>query len=94
MFFLYRWRRVRRIGWVKELKGWLIRAKQGNCTNHICISVVSVKPSASRAGFTVYTWVAIDQLLSIILKLRILVLLPVSNLPYVVEVNNYSLIGE
>jgi hypothetical protein len=37
---------------------------------------------------------AIHQLLSIILKLRILVLLPVSNLPYVVKVKNYSLIGE
>jgi hypothetical protein len=37
---------------------------------------------------------AIHQLLSIILKLRILVLSPVSNLPYVVKVKNYSLIGE
>jgi hypothetical protein len=36
----------------------------------------------------------IHQLLSIILKLRILVLSPVSNLPYVVKVKNYSLIGE
>jgi hypothetical protein len=32
---------------------------------------------------------AIHQLLSIILKLRILVLLPVSTLPYVVVVYNY-----
>jgi hypothetical protein len=39
-------------------------------------------------------WGAIHQLLSIILKLRILVLLPVSNMPYVVKVKNYSLIGE
>jgi hypothetical protein len=36
------------------------------------------------------TWGAIHQLLSIILKLRILVLLPVSTLPYVVIVKNYS----
>jgi hypothetical protein len=40
------------------------------------------------------TWGAIHQLLNIILKLRILVLLPVSKLPYVVIVKNYSLIGE
>jgi hypothetical protein len=33
---------------------------------------------------------AIHQLLNIILKLRILVLLPVSTLPYVVIVKNYS----
>jgi hypothetical protein len=33
---------------------------------------------------------AFHQLLSIILKLRILVLLPVSTMPYVVIVNNYS----
>jgi hypothetical protein len=33
---------------------------------------------------------AIHQLLSIILKLRILVLLPVSTMPYVVMVKNYS----
>jgi hypothetical protein len=33
---------------------------------------------------------AIHQLLNIILKLRILVLLPVSTLPYVVKVTNYS----
>jgi hypothetical protein len=37
---------------------------------------------------------AIHQLLNIILKLRILVLSPVSNLPFVVKVKNYSLIGE
>jgi hypothetical protein len=35
-------------------------------------------------------WGAIHQLLSIILKLRILVLLPVSTMPYVVIVKNYS----
>jgi hypothetical protein len=39
-------------------------------------------------------WGAIHQLLSIILKLRTFVLSPVSNLPCVVKVNNYSLIGE
>jgi hypothetical protein len=33
---------------------------------------------------------AIHQLLNIILKLRILVLLPLSTLPYVVKVKNYS----
>jgi hypothetical protein len=33
---------------------------------------------------------AIHQLLIIILKLRILVLLPVSTMPYVVIVKNYS----
>jgi hypothetical protein len=33
---------------------------------------------------------AIHQLLSIILKLRILVLLPVSTMPYVVMAKNYS----
>jgi hypothetical protein len=37
---------------------------------------------------------AIHQLLSIILKLRILVLSPVSTMPYEVIVKNYSLIGE
>jgi hypothetical protein len=37
---------------------------------------------------------AIHQLLSIILKLRILVLLPVSTLPYVLKFEIYSLIGE
>jgi hypothetical protein len=37
---------------------------------------------------------AIHQFLRIVLKLRILVLLHVSNLPYVVKVKNYSLIGE
>jgi hypothetical protein len=35
----------------------------------------------------------IYQFLSIILELRILVSLPVSNLPYVVQVKNYSLMG-
>jgi hypothetical protein len=35
-------------------------------------------------------WDAIHQLLNIILKLRILVLLLVSTLPYVVKVKNYS----
>jgi hypothetical protein len=35
-------------------------------------------------------WGAIHQLLSIILKLRILVLLGVSTMPYVVMVENYS----
>jgi hypothetical protein len=35
-------------------------------------------------------WGAFHQLLSLILKLRILVLLPVSTLPYVVIVENYS----
>jgi hypothetical protein len=39
------------------------------------------------------SWGAIHQLLSIILQLRILVLLPVSNLPYVAKVKNYSLMG-
>jgi hypothetical protein len=33
---------------------------------------------------------AIHQLLSIILKLRILVLLPMSTMPYVVMAKNYS----
>jgi hypothetical protein len=36
------------------------------------------------------TWGAIHQLLSIILKLGILVLLPVSTMPYVVIVKNNS----
>jgi hypothetical protein len=35
-------------------------------------------------------WGAIHQLSSIILKLRILVLIPVSTMPYVVKVKNYS----
>jgi hypothetical protein len=35
-------------------------------------------------------WGAIHQLFSVILKLRILVLLPVSTMPYVVKVKNYS----
>jgi hypothetical protein len=39
-------------------------------------------------------WGAIHQCLRIILKLRILVLLPVSTMPYVVKVKNYSYIGE
>jgi hypothetical protein len=37
---------------------------------------------------------AIHQLLNIILKLRILVLLLVSAMPYVLKVKNYYLIGE
>jgi hypothetical protein len=37
---------------------------------------------------------AIHQLLSIVLKLRILVLLPVSTLPYIVKVKNQPTIGE
>jgi hypothetical protein len=36
----------------------------------------------------------IHQLLSIILKLKIFVLLPVSHLPYVVKVKKYYLISE
>jgi hypothetical protein len=36
------------------------------------------------------SWGAIQQLLSIILKLRILVLLLVSTMPYVVIAKNYS----
>jgi hypothetical protein len=47
---------------------------------------VLLRPLADRG--------AINQLVSIILKLRILVLLPVSTLPYVLKVKNYSLIGE
>jgi hypothetical protein len=35
-------------------------------------------------------WGAIHQLLSIIHKLKILVLLPLSTMPYVVKVKNYS----
>jgi hypothetical protein len=41
------------------------------------------------AGLSAVARGAIHQLLNIILKLRILVLLPVSTLPYVVKVNNY-----
>jgi hypothetical protein len=47
-------------------------------------------------GFGIYKsrrigiWGAIHQLLNIILQLRILVLLPVSTMPYVVKVKNYS----
>jgi hypothetical protein len=40
--------------------------------------------------FDVKHWGAIHQLLGIILKLRILVLLPVSTLRYVVNVKNHS----
>jgi hypothetical protein len=36
------------------------------------------------------SWGAIHQCLRIILKLRILVLIPVSTMPYVVEVKNFS----
>jgi hypothetical protein len=43
-----------------------------------------------RQEATQAIWGAIHQLLSIILKLRILVLLPVSTMPYVVMVKNYS----
>jgi hypothetical protein len=50
--------------------------------------------SASEGDPHLEAWGAIHQLLNIILKLRILVLLPVSTLPYVVKVKNYSLIGE
>ena len=41
-----------------------------------------------------YLGARFTNLLSIILILRILVSLPVSNLPYVVQVKNYSIIGE
>jgi hypothetical protein len=44
----------------------------------------------SANGFFPVVRGAIHQLLSIILKLRILVLLPVSTMPYVVMVKNYS----
>jgi hypothetical protein len=39
-----------------------------------------------RVGMMARFWGEIYQLLNIILKLRIIVLLPVSNLPYVVKV--------
>jgi hypothetical protein len=39
-------------------------------------------------------WGAMQQLLNIIIQLRILVLLLVSTLPYVVKGKNYSYIGE
>jgi hypothetical protein len=54
----------------------------------------SLAPEHSRGPMEKFAWGAIHQFLNIILKLRILVLLPVSNLPYVVEFKNYSLIGE
>jgi hypothetical protein len=57
------------------------------------MSVVGTKMSVCSTAL-VRTWGAIHQLLNIILELRILVLLPVSKLPYVVIVKNYSLIGE
>jgi hypothetical protein len=48
-------------------------------------------PELSSCPFLLLTsWGAIHQLLNIILKLRILVLLLVSTLPYVVKVKNYS----
>jgi hypothetical protein len=50
------------------------------------LGTLDLGPQTNRGAF--------HQLLSIILKLRILVLLPVSNLPFVVKVKNYSLIGE
>jgi hypothetical protein len=47
------------------------------------------KPVEASLGVS-NDWGAIHQLLSIILKLRILVLLTVSTMPYVVIVTNYS----
>jgi hypothetical protein len=43
-----------------------------------------------HAGRDEVVWGAIHQLLIIILKLRILLLLPVSTMPYVVIVRNYT----
>jgi hypothetical protein len=50
----------------------------------------SLTASGSRSSGIFAACGAIHQLLNIILKLRILVLLPVSTLPYIVKVNNYS----
>jgi hypothetical protein len=49
---------------------------------------IRLRPSSMELNAV--SWGAIHQLLSIILKLRILVLLPVSTMPFVVIVNNYS----
>jgi hypothetical protein len=56
--------------------------------------VEEAKADAERKGAEAEARGAFHQLLSIILKLRILVLLPVSNLPYVGKVKNHSLFGE
>jgi hypothetical protein len=52
------------------------------------------QPPETSSAAEIYSDVAdrgaIHQLLSIILNLRILVLLPLSTLPYVVRVKNYS----
>jgi hypothetical protein len=55
-------------------------------------NVEVVPPHEKNASLQIAddSWGAIHQLLSIILKLRILVLLPVSIMPYVVKVKNYS----
>jgi hypothetical protein len=55
--------------------------------------VVHFSAAAASTGDSC-SWGAIHQLLSIILKSRILFLLPVSTLPYVVKVKNDSQIGE
>jgi hypothetical protein len=49
---------------------------------------IRLRPSSME--LIAVAWGEIHQFLSIILKLRILVLLPVSTMPFVVIVNNYS----
>jgi hypothetical protein len=67
----------------------------GVCLPFISFPSSAVFPLHSEAKQSKETteeknWGAIHQLLSIILKLKILVLLPVSTMPYVVIINNYS----
>jgi hypothetical protein len=71
------------------------RCKIGLISHHVsehvnCKEELSQRSSGSVAFQLLVVWNAIHQCLKIIIKLRIVVLLLVSTLPYVVKVWNYS----
>jgi hypothetical protein len=67
---------------------------KGELEQDFTAKLVKQLPSSHVQQFFGESRGGIHKLLSIILKLRILVLLPVLSLPYVVKVKNYSLIDE
>jgi hypothetical protein len=73
-----------------RLHGWVIRRHYSLSFTHFrkALMMHFGKPTAESTFVPLQTRGAIHQLLSIILKLRILVLLPVSTMPYVVMAKN------
>jgi hypothetical protein len=57
---------------------------------HMCADITKLMDERRLCNISEPNRGAIHQLLGIILKLQILVLLPVSTMPYVVIVKNYS----